>query len=220
MSKVHLPQNLILKQIEVGHMENYAYFIGCKKTHEIAIVDPGWDVEYLSNEVEANSYKVSAILLTHSHYDHVKGIQELLNIYNVPVYIAKKEMALLQYKNNNFRFIEDGHKIKIGEIEIECILTPGHSPGSICFKCENVLLTGDTLFIDGCGRCDLPGGDPGKMYNSLYNLIMKFPEDTIVYPGHNYGEVPFASLGELKTINSYLICKNEQEFLKTRMGIW
>ncbi|MBF0385781.1 MAG: MBL fold metallo-hydrolase [Candidatus Omnitrophica bacterium] len=220
MPKNKLPENLILKQIEVGHMDNYSYFLGSKKTGDIAIVDPGWDIDYLSNEAEANSYKVAAILLTHGHYDHAKGASELLSIYDVPVYVSKKEVPSLGIRPKNLSSIEDGQKIKIGDIEIECLFTPGHTGGSVCFRYENVLLTGDTLFIDGCGRCDLPGGDPSKMYKTLYEIILKLPENIIIYPGHNYGSVPFATLAEQKTTNPYLTCKSEDEFLKNRMGIW
>ena len=115
--------------------------------------------------------------------------------------------------------IEDGHRLKVGNIEFECILTPGHTPGGQCFKYKNVLIAGDTIFMDGCGRCDLPGGDARELFKSLYTILTELPEDTLLYTGHNYGPVHFATIGEQQKTNPYLNCTSENEFLQQRMGI-
>lgn len=209
--------SLILEQFELGPMNNFLYFIGDKKTGEIAVVDPAWDVDFLRNEAERKGYQIKAIFLTHGHHDHTNGIDKLLATHDVPVYISKHEFPLYVPKCKNLRKVEDRQKIKIGHIEFECLHTPGHSPGCQCFKHQNVLIAGDTLFIDGCGRCDLPGSDPKAMYQTLFNVILKLPDSTIIYPGHNYGDVPFATLGEQKKTNPYLLAENLQGFLNERM---
>ncbi len=215
-----LPKNLILKQMPLGPMDNFLYFIGDQETKEIAVVDPAWDVNYLCKEAERNGYKISAVLLTHGHPDHVNGLEEMLKKHNVLAYISKHEHPLFKPQHKNIVEVDDHAKIKIGNIDIETILVPGHSPGCQLLKYQNVVICGDAIFIDGCGRADLPGSDPKKMYNSLYNVIMKLPDDTTLYPGHNYGPTPFATLGSQKKTNPYLNCKSEIEFLKHRMGIF
>jgi len=214
-----LPANLILEQMELGPMENFLYFIGDSKTKEIAVVDPAWEVELLSTSAKNKGYKIVAVFLTHGHSDHVNGLDEILSLHDVPAYISKHEASFYMPGHKNIVKVVDGEKLKVGDIEFTCVLTPGHTPGCQCFHYKNVLITGDAMFIDGCGRCDLPGGDAKKMFNSLYNVIMKLPEDTVVYPGHNYGPVPYASLKEQKLSNPYLLCGSEKEFLQQRMGI-
>ncbi len=200
-------------------MANFLYFLGDKHVREIAIVDPAWDVGYLCAEAERNNYTVTMILLTHGHPDHVNGLNEILSRYDVPAYISGHEAPFLMPEHKNIIPVEDGHKIKIGTIEIKCLLTPGHTPGCQLFLYKNVLISGDTLFINGCGRCDLPGSDPRKMYHSLYNVLIKLPDDTMIYPGHHYGPTPWATLASQKKTNPYLTCANLEEFLHERMGV-
>lgn len=214
-----LPENLILKQMEIGPMENFQYFLGDARTKEIAVVDPAWDVDYLCDQAEKNGYIIKGVFLTHGHPDHVNGLNDLLKRHNVPAYISKHEFFILKPRHKNIIEIADREILKVGNISFECLHTPGHSPGCQCFKYENVLISGDALFIDGCGRCDLPGSDPKKMYRSLYDVIMKLPDDMIIFPGHNYGPTPSATLASQKQTNPYLTCKSMQEFLETRMGL-
>ena len=211
--------NIILHQFQLGPIENFLYFIGDAKTKEIAVVDPAWDVDFLCDEAKKLGYKITAIFLTHGHPDHTNGVAEMISRHNVPIYISKHEVGILKPRHKNLVEVEDGEILKTGNIEWKTYLTPGHSPGCHLIKHEDTLIAGDVLFIDGCGRCDLPGSDPKKMYNSLYNILMKMPDSTVIYPGHNYGSVPFATLGSLKKTNPYLTCKNLEEFLVTRMGV-
>ena len=106
----------------------------------------------------------------------------------------------------------------MGNISFDILHTPGHTPGCLCFLAQGQLISGDTLFIDGCGSCDLPGGDAKTMYNSLYNILMKLPDETIVYPGHNYGPLPTDTIGGQKQTNPYLQCNNLKEFLSNAWG--
>ena len=204
--------------MEIGPLNNFIYFIGDQATKEIAVVDPAWDVDYLRSEAKKKGYKITNIFLTHGHPDHVNGLEDLLSTHNVPVYISTHEAPFYTPKTKNLKKVEDHEKLKIGSIEFECILAPGHTPGCQCFKSGDTLIAGDVIFIDGCGRCDLPGGDAKVMYNSLYNIIKKLPDTTVIYPGHNYGPTPFATLGSQKKTNPYLQANNLEEFLYNRMG--
>ncbi len=214
-----VPQNLILKQMEIGPLANYLYFLGDAQTKEIAVIDPAWDVDFLCSEAEKENYKITSIFLTHGHPDHVNGLEEMLSRHDVPVYISKHEADFYKPQHKNMVEVENHAKLKIGNIAFECILTPGHTPGCQCFKHENILIAGDAVFIDGCGRCDLPGGDAKIMYDTLYNIIMKLPDETVIYPGHNYGPKPSATIGEQKKTNPYFTCQSKEEFLQHRMGI-
>ncbi|MFA5060092.1 MAG: MBL fold metallo-hydrolase [Candidatus Omnitrophota bacterium] len=211
--------NIIVTQMPLGPMENFLYFIGDAKTREVALVDPAWDVPFLIKKAAEQDLKVTSVFLTHGHPDHVNGLDKFLSKHDVPVYISQHEAALFMPKHKNIKHIKPNEKLKTGNIEWLCLHTPGHSSGCQCFLSENILIAGDTLFIDGCGRCDLPGSDPKAMYHSLHEVILKLPEETIVYPGHDYGRFPFAPLKTLKKTNAYLQCKSLEEFLTERMGI-
>lgn len=213
-----LPDDLILEQMEIGPLQNFLYFIGDKNTNEIAVVDPAWDVDYLCSQAESKGYTITNVFLTHGHPDHVNGLDEMLERHDVPAYISQHEAPFLKPNHKNLQEVDDGARLKVGNIEFECILAPGHTPGCQCFKYGDLLIAGDVIFIDGCGRCDLPGGDAKVMYNSLYHVIMELPDSTIIYPGHNYGPTPFATLAQQKRTNPYLLCNSQEEFLQERMG--
>lgn len=206
--------------MEIGPAGNFIYFIGDSRTKEVAVVDPAWDAPFLSAEAKKNGFTITAVLLTHGHMDHVNGLDEILSLHDVPAYISKHEAPYYKPDHKNIVEVEDHQRIRVGNIEIECLLTPGHTPGGQCFKYGNILITGDTLFIDGCGRCDLPGGDAKEMYRTLYTVIMHLADDTLLYTGHNYGPVPVATLGAQKKTNPYLQCGSLKEFLQERMGIY
>lgn len=212
-------EKIILQQMEAGPMGNFMYCIGDAKTKEVAVVDPAWDVDFLCAGAQKNGFTITSILLTHGHPDHINGLKEILSRHDVPAYISRHETSFLKPRHKNIVEVEDRQKLSVGNIAIECILTPGHTPGSQCFWVPDLLITGDTLFIDGCGRCDLPGGNPKQMYESLYNTILQLSDSTMIYPGHNYGSQPFAALASLKKTNPYLTCANLDEFLHERMGV-
>ncbi len=187
---MNIPEEFILKQMLVGPLDNFLYFVGDARTREIALIDPAWDIPYLCEEAKKNEYTIKSIFLTHGHHDHVNGLDEILEKYNVPAYISVHEADFYKPKHKNIVEIENTQKLKLGNIEFEIIHTPGHTPGSICFKYKDILLTGDAIFIDGCGRCDLPGGDAKAMYHTLYDTLMQLPDSTMLFTGHNYGPTP------------------------------
>ncbi len=209
---------MILKQMEIGPMQNYQYFIGCDETRQVAIVDPAWDTDFILKETENNRYKITMVLLTHGHPDHTEGADRISKELNIPVLISEDEAPFYMPECRNLQKIHNGDRIGIGNIDVECLSTPGHSSGCMCFKSGDILLTGDTLFIGGCGRCDLPSGDAEKMYHSLYDVILKLPDATQIYPGHRYGPWPSSTLEKQKQYNPYLTCQTKEEFLTTRMG--
>lgn len=210
--------SIILEQLELGPMQNFIYFIGCAETKQVALVDPAWDADFLLKQAADKGYIITKILLTHGHWDHVQGVDEISQRLKVPVLISVDEAPFYLPECQNLQRIKDGDRIEIGNIQIECLATPGHTTGGLCFRIENILLTGDTLFVNGCGRCDLPGGDAEALYHSLYDKILKLPGEMTIYPGHRYGPWPSSTLQKQKKSNPFLTCTSKEEFLTTRMG--
>ena len=208
--------DLFLEQILVGPMENFVYLIGSKSTREVAIIDPAWDINGLLEHIQKRDLKLSAVLVTHYHPDHVgggmgghsiEGLAELLEKESVKTYVNKLEADGLKkvtgLSDIDMNEVDSGDHLKIGNNDIEFLHTPGHTPGSQCFKVNNNLISGDTLFVQGCGRVDLPGSNSEDMFHSLRKLS-KLPDETIIYPGHNYGPIESETLEKVKEINSYL----------------
>lgn len=225
-----LQDDLIIEQIQIGPMENFAYLVGCRRTREVAIVDPAWDIDSLMNIVREKDYKVNAALVTHYHPDHcggsfgqntVSGVAELQAVNPVKVYANKLEAEGLKkvtgISDNDIAKVESGDTLKIGDIEIEFLHTPGHTPGSQCFKVKHTLVSGDTLFINGCGRVDLPGSDVDDMYHSLQKLSA-LPDDTLLLPGHNYSHVPHATMAETRQQNVYMRINNLESWRMMMQG--
>jgi len=209
-------EELIIEQIEIGPMQNFTYIVGSRSTREVVIVDPAWDIQMLLNHIQERDYELTGALVTHYHPDHcggsfgghnVDGVAQLLENKPVKVYTHKIEADGLKkvtgLSDGDLVKVASGDKLDVGQIEIEFLHTPGHTPGSQCFRIKNTLVSGDTLFINGCGRVDLPGSDSAEMYRSLQKLA-ELPDETLLLPGHNYGHVPNATLGETKQHNAYL----------------
>ena len=212
-------KNLILKQMEVGPMENFIYFIGDKGTNEVVVIDPAWDINFLLEEAKKNNFNIKAALVTHGHYDHTNGVEGLLKVLDIPVYINKHEDDFFKFNwgSENIKKTESGDKLKIGNVEIQFIHTPGHTPGSQCFLINNNLVSGDTLFINACGRCDLPGGNVEQMFDTICNKLMKMSDDTIIFPGHNYSDKEHDTLANQKITNPYMQYDNLMAFIGKRM---
>ena len=211
---------LILEQIEIGPMQNFTYLVGSKQTREVVIVDPAWDIDALLDHVAELDYQLVGALVTHYHPDHIGGVFANHEIQGLAELIAKKPVRSYAHKlevagvkkitglsDSDLRAVESGDTLSIGDIEVEFLHTPGHTPGSQCFRIKNTLVSGDTLFINGCGRVDLPGSNPDDMFRSLQHLC-SLPDETILLPGHNYSNVPTATLAETKAQNSVLQVKD------------
>ena len=215
-----IAEELIVEQLQIGPMANFTYLIGSRRTREVVVVDPAWEIDRLLDHIAERGYALTAALATHYHPDHVgggmgghniAGVAELLGKNPVKVHVHRAEAAGVRkvtgLSESDLVKVDSGDRLRVGNIEVEFLHTPGHTPGSQCFRVKNTLVSGDTLFIDGCGRVDLPGSDPQEMYHSLQKL-KSLPDDTLVLPGHNYSAVPNATLGEAKKVNAYLAVKD------------
>jgi hydroxyacylglutathione hydrolase len=222
-------ERIYIKQLEIGQMQNYVYLIGDRVTREAVVVDAAWDIDAIIRIAEADEMKITKAFVTHFHPDHIggnlfglniQGIPELLSRLDLKIYTHKEEAPYLKrivgISDSDMETVEGGDKTSIGEVSIEFLHTPGHTPGSQCFLVENQLVSGDTLFIGGCGRVDLPGSNPEDMYYSLTQKLKKLPDETILLPGHNYGGKS-STLGAEKRNNPYMRFPRLEDFL-TSMG--
>lgn len=206
-----------LKQLEVGPMENFVYLIGDQDTRECVMVDPAWEVDRVLNEAKKDDMKVVGGLITHTHFDHVNGVEDLIAKTDSKIYVHKKEAEFLKGMKSQIVKVDSGHKLKVGNLEISFLHTPGHTPGSQCFLINNQIVSGDTLFINACGRCDLPGGNAEQMYESL-DRLSKLGDHVVLLPGHNYAENHTSTIGKEKKHNPYYRCHGLKEFLALRTG--
>lgn len=198
-------------------MINFTYLIIDKISKEAVIVDPAWEIDKIIKEIDKYNLKITKVVLTHSHNDHVNLVEEFINRYNAEVFISKDEAEFYKYKVKNLNLVSDGDYIMVGNVAIKCILTPGHTCGSLCFYVEDELFTGDTLFIEGCGRCDLEGGSAHSMFHSIQKIKRIFSNKTKVYPGHSYGFGNGLTLLELSKINIYYNINKLEDFVNFRM---
>jgi len=196
----------MIKQISVGPMLNLSYLVGDSDAGVCAVVDPGWDSGTILAEAEKAGLKIEAILLTHTHYDHTGALGDIAAETGAPVYVNNLETD--EVKGLPLSVTNEGTVIDVGSLKLECMHTPGHTAGSQCFIVDGNILTGDTLFIDGCGRVDLPGSNPEDMLKSLRRLSELDP-DTVVWPGHDYGGLT-GTIGGLRKSNPYLSATNER----------
>ena len=214
-----MSEGLYLKQLEVGPMENFVYLIGDLETRQALVVDPAWQVDTILNQARADGMEIVGALVSHHHHDHTNGLEELLEAKEIPIYVHQADAEFVDLPPSQIQKSENGQEIAIGKIAVKMLHTPGHTPGSQCFHVRGHLVSGDTLFIQGCGRCDLPGGDPEQMYYSLTQKLMRMDDSTVLLPGHNYAEKPQSTLGEEKTSNPYLktAAASLKDFLMLRM---
>lgn len=211
---------IYLRQLLLGPMENFVYLVGAQGAKEVAVVDPAWDVAAIERAAEEDGKTISAALLSHCHPDHINGVPELLSRHDVPIYVQQKELEFssdLRRTGDPVKGLSPGDPIPVGPLAIKALHTPGHTPGSQCFYAGGSLVSGDTLFIKGCGRCDLRGGDPEVMYRTLSQVLMKLPEETRLFPGHDYAEVPVSTIAEEKRNNPYLRFLDLPSFVQYRM---
>jgi glyoxylase-like metal-dependent hydrolase (beta-lactamase superfamily II) len=208
-------------------MVNFVYLIGDRARGEALVVDPAYDVQSLVDIAGRDGMRLAGALATHYHQDHVggdlfghplEGIKELLEIQGMKVHCQRSEAPWVQrvtgVSAGDLWLHDSGEVVKVGDVEIELIHTPGHTPGSQCFLVGDKLVAGDTLFLQGCGRTDLPGGNPRDLYLSLTQKLSKVPDDAILYPGHLYAPKGSASLGETRRNNAVLKPRTEQEWLQ------
>jgi len=218
--------DLYLKQIPLGPMANYAYLIGDRETRDAFIVDPAWDIDALLERLDTDDMKLAGALVTHYHPDHIggdfmgqhiQGIGELLERRPAKVYIHKDEAPYVAQttglSTSDYVSVDDATSVDVGRIPIRFLHTPGHTPGSQCFLVDGNLVSGDTLFIGACGRVDLPGSNPSDLYYSLTQKLAALPEETVVFPGHNYAADPTSTIGRERSTNPFLRFPDLASFL-------
>ena len=212
-----------------AQMRNFAYLIGDRQTGDCVVVDPAYAAGELVDALEADGLHLSGVLVTHHHPDHVggsmmgfelKGLAELLERVSVPVHVNSQEAQFVSritgIPMSDLTSHHHGDKVSVGAIDVELLHTPGHTPGSQCFLLDGRLVAGDTLFLEGCGRTDFPGGDSDEIFRSLQK-IAQLPGDPTVFPGHWYSLEPSASLSEVKRSNYVYRVANLEQW-RTLMG--
>lgn len=201
----------------VGPLQCNCSIIGDETSHEAIVIDPGADIFRVLDVVQQHGLKVTQILITHGHIDHVGGAMKLKQATGAPILINKNDAPQLQMLDMQATWIgvappghvtidaslEDGANIKVGSLNATVMHTPGHTEGSTCiyFPAEKKLIAGDTLFAGSIGRTDLPGGNFEKIMQSLHDRVMALPEDVSVVPGHG----PETTIGDEKETNPFLV---------------
>jgi hydroxyacylglutathione hydrolase len=193
-------------QIPVGPMQNFAYLVEDEKSRDALAIDSGWETEPIVRLASKEGMKVKYVCATHGHYDHVKTMDRLAGE------LGASTVAFEGSEVDPKVSVRDGDVLRLGESTVRVIHTPGHTEDSVCYYDGSHLFTGDTLFIEAWGRTDLPGGSSAKLFKSLHEVIMSLPKTTIIYPGHDYGDVPFRTLGEEERKNPALRARSVKEF--------
>lgn len=205
MATLYLRQLLVGRDVgednEIGaQMENFVYLVGDRDAKECLVIDPAWDVQGIVDVAAKDGMKITGALCTHYHPDHVggsmfgftvEGLSQLIAINPCKVHAHDAEVdgirTITGLSQSDIQAHQANDRIAAGAIEVELLHTPGHTPGSSCFRLKDALLSGDTLFLQGCGRVDLPGGDAEEMRRTLEQRLSKIEDEVVLYPGHAYG---------------------------------
>ncbi|MDJ0777891.1 MAG: MBL fold metallo-hydrolase [Gammaproteobacteria bacterium] len=205
--------------MELGPMENFVYLVEDVTSRRCAVVDPAWEVERILGRADELDLRITDILLTHSHHDHINGVEGVLNAASAEVHLLKPEYEFWQHELDRPSLHHGGDRVELGGTTITIHHTPGHTPGSACYELGNQIITGDTLFVFGCGRCDLSGGSPEDMFVTLRNMKERLPQDMLIHPGHNYSVSTTSTLGEQIEGNPFMHYDDETSFVHYRMQV-
>ena len=237
MTDAAAPSRLYFRQLLAGRdiaqndplarqMVNFVYLIGDRQTGEAVVIDPAYDIQGLLDVLAADGMRLTGALATHYHPDHIggsmmghtiAGIEELLALAPVPIHVQADEVPWItratEVTDTDLVAHVSGDTVLVGEVPIGLIHTPGHTPGSQCFFVDGCLVSGDTLFLEGCGRTDLPGGDPAALYDSLTHKLARVPDDAVLFPGHLYSAEPSATMADTRRWNYVFTPGSEAEWL-------
>jgi hydroxyacylglutathione hydrolase len=220
--------SIYLKQMALGPLQNYVYLVGDPQTKEAAVVDPAWNVPAILQEAQADGYRLTHVLLSHGHYDHINGVEEIVKKTDAIVCAEKGELEEFIYEGaggmviprSSLKKTSVAESVQVGKLAIQMIHTPGHTPGCRCMLIRPeaggpaaALMTGDTLFVGTIGRCDFPYSSPRDHFHSLEKL-KKLGDETVFYPGHDYGTSSSNTLGNEKKTNPYLLARQLDDFLR------
>ncbi len=207
-----------IEQMIVGRMAVFCYIVSCPDTKEALVIDPGGNEEDIVEKIKEKGLTLKYIVNTHVHGDHTTGNAKLKKLTGAKLIVHELdnqflENGIMSEMSKAMGFtpsppaditVKDGEQIKIGNLSIDVIHTPGHSPGGICLLCKGNLFTGDTLFVGGIGRTDLPGASHSQFMKSIKEKLLNLPDETIVWPGHDYGPSPSSTIGLEKRSNPWL----------------
>lgn len=233
------PDRLYFRQLLAGldfalddqvarQMVNFVYLVGDRETGEAMIVDPAYGISELVAMAGEDGMRITGALVTHYHADHIggdlmgyhiDGVRELLGDPDarVKLHVQRDEAEFVQRQtevsDSDIVLHEGGDVVEVGGVKVTLLHTPGHTPGSQCFLVDGKLVAGDTLFIDGCGRTDFPGGDSEAMYDSLHNVLATVPDDTVLYPGHLYSPAPSATMADTRRNNYVFRPKTPEQWI-------
>jgi hydroxyacylglutathione hydrolase len=209
----------VIHTLELGPMENFIYLIEDTHSGRTAVVDPAWEAGEILGLAKQHNLIISDILLTHSHPDHINAIDGILSEFDAELHLTHAEAQFWGDAGDSPSLHYGGDRINLGDTEIEILHTPGHTPGSACYRVHDQLITGDTMFVFGCGRCDMTGGDPNQMFDTLNKIKRELPGNTEILPGHNYAVTSTASLAEQIEGNPFMHCDTAEDFVTFRMGL-
>jgi glyoxylase-like metal-dependent hydrolase (beta-lactamase superfamily II) len=208
---------MFIQQIEVGRFSVFAYLLGADAGGEGLVIDPADEVDEIIALAKSKKIAIKNILNTHAHVDHIMGNEEMKRKTGAKIILHEDDAPLLTQTPRSMlamfggrpsppadQTVKDGEIIRAGEVSLKVLHTPGHSPGGMCLYGEGVVFTGDTLFVGGLGRTDLPGGSWEVMLNSIRTKLLTLPDETIVYPGHNYGPSPKSTVKNERLYNPFL----------------
>ncbi|TFG90136.1 MAG: MBL fold metallo-hydrolase [Syntrophobacterales bacterium] len=208
---------MFLKQMQVGHMAVFAYIVGDKESGDGLVIDPAADIEHILSEAATAGITIKYIVNTHGHVDHTSGNADMKARTGADIIIHRDEANIListppmvlrmfgaKPSPPADKTVQDGDSITIGKVGLKVIHTPGHSPGGMSLYTPGYVFTGDTLFVEGLGRTDLPGGAWNTMYESITKRLLTLPDETVVLPGHNYGRMPTSTIKNERENNPFL----------------
>ncbi|MCK9363279.1 MAG: MBL fold metallo-hydrolase [Syntrophales bacterium] len=208
---------MFIEQRQVGHIGVFSYLVGDEASGEALVIDPAADTEGIIGLAAKHNVRISAIVNTHGHVDHIGGNADMKRITGAKIIIHEDDADMLIHTPAELlrmfdaqpsppadQTVTDGDMIQVGGIKLRVIHTPGHSPGSMVLFVDGYAFTGDTLFVEAVGRTDLPGGSWDTMFASIQNKLLILPDETVVFPGHNYGSSPSSTIGHEKKYNPFL----------------
>jgi hydroxyacylglutathione hydrolase len=208
---------MFLKQLQVGEMAVFAYIVGDLDTKEGLVIDPAAETDIILSEAEKNGVQIKYIVNTHGHVDHFSGNADMkektgakiiIHEADADMLVSTPSMVLSMFRAKPSPMaditVRDGDSIDVGRVSLKVIHTPGHTPGGICLYMDGYVFTGDTLFVEGVGRTDLPGGSWRTMAASIKTRLFTLPDETVVLPGHNYGRTSMSTIGNEKKDNPFI----------------